>query len=131
MSYTTFEYSNFKLNSQEADINDNQEATEWQNGKKITATVTVKNTGARDADEVVQLYIRDMVASISRPVKELKGFQRIHLVAGESKEVSFEITPDMLKFYNIELKHVIEPGDFQIMVGANSREVETLKFTVK
>ena len=131
LSYTTFEYSNFKLSSQEADINGNQEATEWQNGKKITATVTVENTGSRDADEVVQLYIRDMVASISRPVKELKGFQRIHLVAGESKEVSFEITPDMLKFYNIELKHVIEPGDFQIMVGANSREVETLKFTVK
>ena len=131
LSYTTFEYSNFKLSSQEADINGNQEATEWQNGKKITATVTVKNTGARDADEVVQLYIRDMVASISRPVKELKGFQRIHLVAGESKEVSFEITPDMLKFYNIELKHVIEPGDFQIMVGANSREVKTLNFTVK
>lgn len=131
LSYTTFEYSNFKLSSQEADINGNQEATEWQNGKKITATVTVENTGSRDADEVVQLYIRDMVASISRPVKELKGFQRIHLAAGESKEVSFEITPDMLKFYNIELKHVIEPGDFQIMVGANSREVETLKFTVK
>ena len=131
LSYTTFEYSNFKLSSQEADINGNQEATEWQNGKKITATVTVENTGSRDADEVVQLYIRDMVASISRPVKELKGFQRIHLVAGESKEVSFEITPDMLKFYNIELKHVIEPGDFQIMVGANSREVDTLNFTVK
>ena len=131
LSYTTFEYSNFKLSSQEADINGNQEATEWQNGKKITATVTVENTGSRDADEVVQLYIRDMVASISRPVKELKGFQRIHLIAGESKEVSFEITPDMLKFYNIELKHVIEPGDFQIMVGANSREVKTLNFTVK
>ena len=131
LSYTTFEYSNFKLSSQEADINGNQEATEWQNGKKITATVTVKNTGSRDADEVVQLYIRDMVASISRPVKELKGFQRIHLIAGESKEVSFEITPDMLKFYNIELKHVIEPGDFQIMVGANSKEVDTLNFTVK
>ena len=131
LSYTTFEYSNFKLSSQEADINGNQEATEWQNGKKITATVTVENTGSRDADEVVQLYIRDMVASISRPVKELKGFQRIHLVAGESKEVSFEITPDMLKFYNIELKHVIEPGDFQIMVGANSKEVDTLNFTVK
>ena len=131
LSYTTFEYSNFKLSSQEADINGNQEATEWQNGKKITATVTVENTGARDADEVVQLYIRDMVASISRPVKELKGFQRIHLATGESKQVSFEITPDMLKFYNIELKHVIEPGDFQIMVGANSREVKTLNFNVK
>ena len=131
LSYTTFEYSNFKLNSQEADINGNQEATEWQNSKKITATITVKNTGNRDADEIVQLYIRDMVASISRPIKELKGFKRIHLAAGESKEVSFEITPDMLKFYNIELKHVIEPGDFQIMIGANSKEVETLNFNVK
>lgn len=130
LSYTTFDYSNFKLSSQEAGINGNQETTEWQDGKKITATITVKNTGARDADEVVQLYIRDLVASISRPVKELKGFQRIHLAAGESKEVSFDITPDMLKFYNAELKHVIEPGDFQIMVGTNSKEVKTLKFRV-
>lgn len=130
LSYTTFDYSNFKLSSQEAGISGNQETTEWQDGKKITATITVKNTGERDADEVVQLYIRDLVASISRPVKELKGFQRIHLAAGESKEVSFDITPDMLKFYNIELKHVIEPGDFQIMVGTNSKEVKTLKFRV-
>ena len=131
LSYTTFDYSNFKMSSQEAGINGNQEATEWQDGKKITATITVKNTGARDADEVVQLYICDLVASISRPVKELKGFQRIHLAAGESKEVSFDITPDMLKFYNAELKHVIEPGDFQIMVGTNSKEVKTLKFRVR
>lgn len=131
LSYTTFDYSNFKMSSLEAGINGNQEATEWQDGKKITTTITVKNTGARDADEVVQLYIRDLVASISRPVKELKGFQRIHLAAGESKEVNFDITPDMLKFYNAELKHVIEPGDFQIMVGTNSKEVKTLKFRVR
>ena len=105
--------------------------TEWQDGKKITASVTVKNNGSRDADEIVQLYIRDMVASISRPVKELKGFQRIHLAAGESREISFDITPEMLKFYNAELKHVIEPGDFQIMVGGNSKEVKTQNLTVK
>ena len=98
---------------------------------KITATINVKNTGSRDADEVVQLYIRDMVASISRPVKELKGFQRIHLAAGESREISFDITPEMLKFYNAELKHVIEPGDFQIMVGGNSKAVKTQNLTVK
>ena len=98
---------------------------------KITATINVKNTGSRDADEIVQLYIRDMVASISRPVKELKGFQRIHLAAGESREISFDITPEMLKFYNAELKHVIEPGDFQIMVGGNSKEVKTQNLTVK
>ena len=130
LSYTYFSYSNFHLSSQEAGIS-NEEATEWQDGKKITASVTVKNNGSRDADEIVQLYIRDMVASISRPVKELKGFQRIHLAVGESKEVSFDITPDMLKFYNADLKHVIEPGDFQIMIGTNSKDVKTMKLSVK
>ncbi|MBV3403488.1 fibronectin type III-like domain-contianing protein, partial [Prevotella copri] len=115
LSYTTFEYGDLKLSSHEVNTDD------W----KITATINLKNTGSRDADEVVQLYIRDMVASISRPVKELKGFQRIHLAAGESREISFDITPEMLKFYNAELKHVIEPGDFQIMVGGNSKEVKT------
>lgn len=130
LSYTYFSYSNFRLSSQEAGIS-NEEATEWQDGKKITASVTVKNNGSRDADEIVQLYIRDMVASISRPVKELKGFQRIHLAVGESKEVNFDITPDMLKFYNADLKHVIEPGDFQIMIGTNSKDVKTMKLNVK
>ena len=130
LSYTYFSYSNFRLSSQEAGIS-NEKATEWQDGKKITASVTVKNNGSRDADEIVQLYIRDMVASISRPVKELKGFQRIHLAVGESKEVSFDITPDMLKFYNADLKHVIEPGDFQIMIGTNSKDVKTMKLNVK
>lgn len=130
LSYTYFSYGNFRLSSQEAGIS-NEEATEWQDGKKITASVTVKNNGSRDADEIVQLYIRDQVASISRPVKELKGFQRIHLAVGESKEVSFDITPDMLKFYNTDLKHIIEPGDFQIMIGTNSKDVKTLKLNVK
>ena len=121
LSYTTFEYGDLKLSSHQVNMDD------W----KITATINVKNTGSRDADEVVQLYIRDMVASISRPVKELKGFQRIHLAAGKSREISFDITPEMLKFYNAELKHVIEPGDFQIMVGGNSKEVKTKNLTVK
>ena len=130
LSYTTFAYGDLHLSASSASIN-NEEADAWQGDKKITATITVKNTGSRDADEVVQLYIRDMVASISRPIKELKGFQRIHLAAGESQEVSFEITPEMLKFYNAELKHILEPGDFQIMVGANSKDVKTEKFSVK
>ena len=121
LSYTTFEYGDLKLSSHQVNMDD------W----KITATINVKNTGSRDADEIVQLYIRDMVASISRPVKELKGFQRIHLAAGESREISFDITPEMLKFYNAKLKHVIEPGDFQIMVGGNSKEVKTQNLTVK
>ena len=122
LSYTTFDYSNFKLSSNKMGAAD---------GNSITATVTVKNTGSRDADEIVQLYIRDKVASISRPVKELKGFQRIHLAAGESKEVSFQVTPETLKFYNAELKYVIEPGDFDIMVGPNSRDVKSALLTVE
>ena len=121
LSYTTFDYSNFKLSSNKMGAAD---------GNSVTATVTVKNTGSRDADEIVQLYIRDKVASISRPVKELKGFQRIHLAAGESKEVSFLVTPETLKFYNAELKYVIEPGDFDIMVGPNSRDVKSALLTV-
>ena len=86
--------------------------------------MTVKNTGDNDADEVVQLYIRDVVGSISRPVKELKGFQRIHLKAGESQVVTFTITPDLLKFYDYNLNYVLEPGDFDIMIGPNSRDVK-------
>ena len=130
LSYTTFAYGDLQLSASKANIS-SSEATAWDGNANITATIMVKNTGSRDADEVVQLYIRDLVASISRPVKELKGFQRIHLAAGESKQVSFEITPDMLKLYNAELKHVIEKGDFQIMVGGNSRDVKTAKFCVE
>ena len=130
LSYTTFDYSNFRLSSNQAAIT-NTEATAWKDGKKLTATITVKNTGSRDADEIVQLYIRDLVCSISRPVIELKGFQRIHLAAGASQDVSFEITPEMLKFYNGELKHILEPGDFQIMIGANSKDVKGEKLTIE
>ena len=96
----------------------------------ITASVTVKNTGNYDADEVVQLYIRDVVGSISRPVKELKGFQRIHLKAGESQVVTFTITPDLLKFYDYNLNYVLEPGEFDIMIGPNSRDVKKKTITI-
>ena len=130
LSYTTFEYSDFDLSSNHAGIA-NSQSDAWNNGQEITAKVTVNNTGNLAADEIVQLYICDKVASISRPIKELKGFERIHLNAGESKEVSFKITPNMLKFYNAELKHVIEPGDFDIMIGTNSKDVKTAKLTVE
>jgi beta-glucosidase len=96
----------------------------------VTASVTVTNTGDYDADEIVQLYIHDLEASVCRPVKELKGFQRIHLAKGESKEVTFKITPDMLKFYDARLDYVLEPGDFDIMIGPNSRDLQTVKLTV-
>ena len=83
----------------------------------------IKNIGNRDGDEVVQLYIRDMVSSVAQPVKQLKGFQRIHLKAGEQKEVSFLITPELLKILNDKMKWVVEPGEFRIMIGASSRDI--------
>ena len=120
LSYTTFSYSDVKLS-----------ANEMAKNGSVTATVTVTNTGKRDADEVVQLYVHDLVASIARPVKELKGFERIHLAAGESKTLTFTIGADQLSFYNADLKKVVEPGDFDIMVGSNSRDVKKARLTVK
>ena len=120
LSYTTFEYGKPRLSG----------TTMNANGT-LTLTVNVKNTGKYDADEVVQLYIRDVAASISRPVKELKGFERISLKSGESRDVNFTIDVDMLKFYNSDLQYVAEPGDFEVMVGGNSRDVQSLKFSLK
>ena len=120
LSYTTFEYGKPRLSG----------TTMNANGT-LTLTVNVKNTGKYDADEVVQLYIRDVAASISRPVKELKGFERISLKAGESRDVNFTIDVDMLKFYNSDLQFVAEPGDFEVMVGGNSRDVQSLKFSLQ
>ena len=120
LSYTTFEYGKPRLS-----------ATTMNANGTLTLTVNVKNTGKYDADEVVQLYIRDVAASISRPVKELKGFERISLKAGESRDVNFTIDVDMLKFYNSDLQFVAEPGDFEVMVGGNSRDVQSLKFSLQ
>ena len=89
--------------------------------------MNVKNTGAVAGKEVVQLYIRDVVGSITRPIQELKGFNKIELAAGESKTVSFEVTPALLKFYNSDLKFDWEAGEFEIMVGPNSKEVKKVK----
>ncbi len=116
LSYTKFEYGDVKVSS-----------NALKGNQKLTVTVNVKNTGAVAGKEVVQLYIRDEVGSITRPVQELKGFNKIELAPGESKDVSFEITPELLKFYNGDLKFDWEAGDFQIMVGPNSKEVKTLK----
>ena len=120
LSYNTFEYGKPRLSGTSMNV-----------GGKLTLTVNVKNTGKYDTDEVVQLYIRDLAASISRPVKELKGFERISLKAGESRDVTFDIDTDMLKFYNSDLHFVAEPGDFEVMVGGNSRDVQSLKFTLQ
>jgi beta-glucosidase len=93
--------------------------------------VDVENTGQRAGDEVVQLYIRDVAASVTRPVKELKGFQRIALKAGEKRRVEFVLGPEHLGFYNRELRFVVEPGEFKIMVGANSGDVVETSLIVK
>lgn len=120
LSYTTFAYSDIHLSS-----------TEMSADGELTATVTVTNTGSRDGAEVVQLYIRDLVGSVTRPVKELKGFEKIFLKAGESRKVSFSITPELLKFYNYDLQFVCEPGDFDIMIGGNSRDVKKARFLLR
>lgn len=120
LSYTDFTYSDFSLDS-----------TTLTADGKITATVRVTNSGNMSADETVQFYIRDLKASVARPVKELKHFERISLAPGESKDVKFTITPDALKFYNSALEYVAEPGDFKVMAGPDSERLETLSFTLK
>lgn len=115
LSYTTFTYSDINVS-----------AKNLQGNGKLTASVTLTNTGKYDGAEVVQLYIRDVVGTNTRPLKELKGFQKVMLKAGESKTVSFEITPEDLKYYNNELKFDWESGDFQIMIGGNSQDVKSI-----
>jgi beta-glucosidase len=112
LSYSHFTYSGLTLSG-----------SAMKGNQPLTATVMVTNDGTVEGKEVVQLYIRDLVGSITRPVKELKGFQKIGLKAGESRKVTFTITPEDLKFYNNDLKYDWEAGDFVIMVGGNSRDV--------
>ena len=119
LSYTTFEYTDISISSDE-----------MKPDGSVVAKINVKNTGQRDADEIVQLYIRDLVASSSRPVKELKGFKRIHLKAGETQTVDFPITIELLKFYNFELEYIAEPGEFEVMIGPNSVDVHSIKFNL-
>ncbi len=111
LSYTTFEYSNLLLDKKEMDANGS-----------IKIQVTVKNTGNYDGEEVVQLYIRDLVGSVTRPVKELKGFKKVFIPKGQSVHVEFTISPDDLRFYNQQMQFVFEPGKFQVWVGANSQD---------
>ena len=120
LSYTEFEYSDFNISS-----------TELSDSGEIIATVTVTNKGDRKGDEIVQFYTRDLEASVSQPVKTLKHFERISLMPGESRKVSFHITPDDLKFYDYNLEYVVEPGEFLVMVGPDSERLSTLRFTLK
>lgn len=120
LTYTTFDYSDLALSSNEM----TQDGT-------ITASVKLTNTGKREATETVQLYIRDLVGSVSRPVRELKGFERVTLKPGESRTVKFDITPDMLKFYNFDLVYGNEPGDFDVFIGPNCAQGLKGTFTLK
>ena len=111
LSYTQFNFSNLKLDKNEI-----------RPAGKIRISVDVKNVGAREGDEVVQLYIRDLAGSVTRPVKQLEGFERITLKAGETKTVNFTLGPEHLGFYDQNMKWIVEPGDFNIWVGPNSVE---------
>ena len=109
LSYTSFEYSNLKIDQ-----------SKIKQGQSVNVTVTLKNAGDVDGEEVVQLYLRDVVRSITQPVRQLKGFKKVLVAAGESKTVTLELQPEDLKFYNSDLEFVAEPGDFEIFVGGDS-----------
>lgn len=120
LSYTTFDYSNLKLNK-----------STIKNGKdEIKVSVNVKNTGNYDGEEVVQLYVRDLVGSVTRPVRELKGFDKVMIKKGETKTVTFTLTPEDLKFHDINMNFVAEPGDFDIYVGTDSNASLKTSFTL-
>jgi beta-glucosidase len=119
LSYTTFTYTAPTVSK-----------TQIKQGENVTITTTIKNTGAREGAEVVQLYIRDMVSSITRPVKELKDFKKISLKAGESQAVTFTITPDKLSFYGKDMKKMVEAGEFELMVGTSSAVNQIVKIMV-
>ncbi len=117
LSYSSFEYTNPRISNTV--------------GKKTSVSVDIRNTGSLKGTEIVQLYIHDRTASVTRPVKELKGFKRITLKAGESTSVRFDISPEHLSFINDKLKRVAEPGFFDIMVGPNSDDLNTITFEYK
>ncbi|GAA4943742.1 beta-glucosidase BglX [Algibacter agarivorans] len=120
LSYTRFEYSSLKLNGSSFSL-----------GEEISVSVDIKNIGKRDGKEVVQLYIRDLFGSITRPVKELKGFELVNIKAGETKTIQFTLNKETLGFYNNESEYVIEPGDFKVFVGGSSAETVEADFELK
>jgi beta-glucosidase len=120
LSYTAFDYGDIVISD-----------TEITSKDSLIVSVKVTNQGQRDGSEVVQLYIRDLVGSVTRPVKELKGFQKIQLKSGETKTVNFTLCAKDLSFYNSDLKFVAEPGEFHVFVGGNSRDVKQASFTLK
>ena len=120
LSYTEFSYSVVTLSK-----------TELIRGGELKASVLLKNVGKSRGSEVVQMYIRDDVGSVARPIRELKGFQKLWLNAGEEKEVSFTITEDMLKFHDINMNNIAEAGKFTVFIGSDSRTQNQAEFVLK
>ncbi len=120
LSYTTFEFSPPRLAK-----------TRIRRDGSTRLSVDVKNTGTRAGAEIVQLYIRDLVSSVTRPVKELKGFQRVVLQPGETRTVVFEITPELLAFWDVNMRFLVEAGEFELMTGNSSRDCDLQKITLR
>ncbi|MDR2281661.1 MAG: beta-glucosidase BglX [Sphingobacterium sp.] len=120
LSYTTFDYGDITIDRTKLTPNDS-----------INASITVTNTGGYDGEEIVQLYIQDVIGSVTRPTKELKGFQKIFLKKGESRQLRFTLTEEDLKFYDAELRYLAEPGEFRIYIGKNSSDTKGVNFTFK
>jgi beta-glucosidase len=118
-------YTQFKIGQPELS------ATGIAPNGELTVSVEVQNVGPLSGDEVVQLYVRDEASSVTRPVKELKGFQRVTLIRGEKRTVQFKLTPEHLGFYNREMRWVVEPGAFKVMVGPNSEDLREARFEVR
>lgn len=128
LTYSTIVYGKPSLDKTVVEAPDGTKPT---NAVLATLSVEISNTGNYDVDEVVQLYIHDLEASLSRPLIELKGFERVHIKAGESRVVSLPIRSDMLSFWNYDIQHVLEPGDFDIMVGSDCKHTQSLRLTVR
>ncbi|MBQ2230090.1 MAG: fibronectin type III-like domain-contianing protein, partial [Bacteroidales bacterium] len=118
LSYTSFDYSDIRLS-----------ADKFAGNGSITASVTITNTGSVDGTETVQLYIRDLVGSVTRPVKQLKGFRKVNLGPGESKEVSFSIDKETLSFYRADMSFGPESGEFKVFIGGASDNVKEASFS--
>jgi beta-glucosidase len=120
LSYARFEFSTPRLSSKRIGVD-----------QRVTVSVDVTNVSEREGDEVVQVYVRDLVSSVTRPVKELKAFQRVTLTPGETRTVSLDLTPESFAFWNIDMQFVVEPGDFEVMVGPSSVDLQTVRLTIE
>jgi len=119
LSYTQFEYKNLHLEKDTMGVSDS-----------CKVAIEISNTGKITGDEIVQLYIHDLYSSVTRPVKELKDFQRMHLEAGETKKIEFILSPEKFKFYDINMNYTLEPGDFDILVGGSSLDYQTVRLNI-